>query len=315
MGPETSANAGHAPQFGPISSRLRVFAVANQKGGVGKTTTTINLATALAAAGAKVLVFDFDAQANAATGLGVARVDRKLTSYDVLMGDVSLDEAAVPTLVPGLSLVPGDEDLAGLETQLANDPQRALRLRQALAHYQARVKSGEALQAWDIILIDCPPSLSALTVNALAASDSVLVPLQCEFFAMEGITQLMRTLEMVKRAVNPTLEVQGVVLTMYDKRNNLSDQVARDAREVFGEKVYQAMIPRNVRLSEAPSFGKPAIIYDHKCAGSIAYIDLARELIHREGLNHLFVTSPTPLLDQRSGDDFGLISDEKGVAA
>lgn len=301
---DSSSGSGH---------RARVFAVANQKGGVGKTTTTINLATALAATGAKVLVFDFDAQANAATGLGLPRGERGLTSYDVLIGDVSLDEAAVPTLVPGLGLVPGDEDLAGLETQLASDPQRAVKLRLALASYHERVVAGTARHAWDVILIDCPPSLSSLTVNALAAADGVLVPLQCEFFAMEGITQLMRTLEMVKRAVNPTLDIQGVVLTMYDKRNNLSDQVARDARQVFGSKVYQAMIPRNVRLSEAPSFGKPAIIYDHRCAGSLAYIDLARELILREGLGPRFGVSE--LSGPENGDLYVGDADGEEVAA
>jgi chromosome partitioning protein len=261
----------------------RVFAIANQKGGVGKTTTTINLATALVATGAQVLIFDFDAQANAATGLGIARADRSSTSYDVMAGHVGLETAALPTGVPGLSIVPGDEDLAGIETQMAGDPQRALRLKLAFGAYMERLATGQTTQRWDAILIDCPPSLSALTVNALAAADSVIVPLQTEFFAMEGITQLMRTVEMVKRAVNPGLEVQGVVLTMFDRRNNLSEQVAADARRVFGPKVYETVIPRNVRLSEAPSFGKPAILYDHKCPGSVAYIELARELIHREG--------------------------------
>ena len=256
---------------------IRILAVANQKGGVGKTTTAINLGTALAATGKRVLLFDFDAQGNASTGLGVPADARSKTSYDVMIGDASLTEAAIPTLMPGLDLVPGDDALAGLETELAGDPKRAVRLRNALR----AARAGGA--PWDLILIDCPPALSSMTVNALAAADAVIVPLQCEFFAMEGIAQLLRTVEQVRGALNPKLELQGVVLTMFDRRNRLSEQVASDVRAFFGDKVYTTEIPRNVRLSEAPSFGKPAILYDHKCSGSEAYLHLAREVLNREG--------------------------------
>ena len=256
---------------------LRILAVANQKGGVGKTTTAINLGTALAATGQRVLLFDFDAQGNASTGLGVPADHRSLTSYDVMVGGATLSDAAISTVMPGLDLIPGDDALAGLETELADDPRRAVRLRNAL-------RSAKAAGApWDIVLIDCPPALSSMTVNALAAADAVLVPLQCEFFAMEGIAQLLRTVDQVRDALNPRLELQGVVLTMFDRRNRLSEQVASDVRSFFGDKVYKTEIPRNVRLSEAPSFGKPAILYDHRCSGSEAYIHLAREVLVREG--------------------------------
>ena len=255
---------------------MRVIAVANQKGGVGKTTAAINLGTALAAVGKRVLVMDCDAQGNASTGLGVEPMARAKTSYDVLVGDGGMVDAIVKTKVPNLDLIPGDENLAGVETMLHNDPEKNFKLRQAFAVY---AKLG---RDYDTVLIDCPPSLSTVTINAMVAANAVLVPLQCEFLAMEGLSQILRTIELVRSGLNPDLEVQGVVLTMYDKRNNLSDQVATEVRTYLGSKVYQTVIPRNVRLSEAPSFGLPAILYDHKCSGSEAYIMLAQELMQRE---------------------------------
>jgi chromosome partitioning protein len=257
---------------------LRVLAVANQKGGVGKTTTAINLATALAAIGEKVLILDLDPQGNASTGLGVARHMRGATAYHVLMGERSLTEAAMPTALPGLSLVPADPDLSGIELELGHVTGRSFRLREALLPLRQAV----AADRFTYVLIDCPPSLNLLTVNAMAAADAVLVPLQCEFFALEGLTQLMRTIDLVRGSLNPRLEIQGVVLTMYDRRNALSGQVAADVRGHFGDKVYETVIPRNVRVSEAPSFGKPVLVYDLACAGSQAYLKLARELIGRE---------------------------------
>ncbi|MEN9856654.1 MAG: hypothetical protein RL186_1105 [Pseudomonadota bacterium] len=259
----------------------RVIAVANQKGGVGKTTTAINLGTALAAIGERVLIFDSDAQGNASTGLGVLAANRRVTSYDVLMGDAILSEAVVPTRVPNLSIVAASVDLAGVEMELSQVSGRAFRLRDALARHYAAVLAGQA-DHYDYILIDCPPSLNVVTINAMTAAHAVLVPLQCEFFALEGLSQLMRTVELVRGSLNPALDIQGVVLTMYDGRNNLSDQVALDVRAHFGDKVYKTMIPRNVRMSEAPSFGKPALLYDHRCAGSQAYMHLASEVLHRE---------------------------------
>jgi chromosome partitioning protein len=259
----------------------RVIAVANQKGGVGKTTTAINLGTALAAIGERVLILDIDAQGNASTGLGVNAANRRVTSYDLIMDDASVAQAAVPTRVPGLSVVTASVDLAGVEMELSQVPSRAFRLRDALDRHYKDVLIGEA-EHYDYVLIDCPPSLNVVTINAMTAADAVLVPLQCEFFALEGLSQLMRTIELVRGSLNPRLEIQGVVLTMYDGRNNLSDQVALDVREHFGEKVYKTVIPRNVRVSEAPSYGKPALLYDHKCAGSQAYMHLASEVLHRE---------------------------------
>ncbi|MEM6898811.1 MAG: ParA family protein [Pseudomonadota bacterium] len=256
----------------------RIFAVANQKGGVGKTTTSINLATALAAVGRRVLVVDFDAQGNASTGLGISRPERDLTSYDLVVDQIPLERAVLETIVPRLDLVPGDENLAGVETELASDPRRSYRLRDVIRGYIER--SGTT--RYDFVLIDCPPSLSALTLNAMTAADALLVPLQCEFLALEGLSQLLRTIEVVRSGLNPSLEIQGVVLTMYDRRNNLSDQVADEVREFFGAKVYSTVIPRNVRLSEAPSFGKPALLYDYRCPGSEAYIRLASEVLQRE---------------------------------
>jgi chromosome partitioning protein len=259
----------------------RVIAVANQKGGVGKTTTAINLGTALAAVGEHVLILDIDAQGNASTGLGVNAANRRITSYDVLMDDASIAQAAVATRVPNLSVVTASVDLAGVEMELSTVSARAFRLRDALDRHYKEVAAGEA-DHFDYILIDCPPSLNVVTINAMTAADAVLVPLQCEFFALEGLSQLIRTVELVRGSLNPRLEIQGVVLTMYDGRNNLSDQVALDVREHFGEKVYKTVIPRNVRVSEAPSFGKPALLYDHRCAGSQAYMHLASEVLHRE---------------------------------
>ncbi|HEY0053614.1 MAG TPA: ParA family protein [Caulobacteraceae bacterium] len=257
-------------------SAPRVLAVANQKGGVGKTTTAINLGTALAAVGERVLIVDMDPQGNASTGLGVRREARRISLYDVVVDGRSIVEAATQTAVPGLSIIPSDPDLSGVEIELAQADRRSYRLRDALA----ATDSGGG--DYTYVLIDCPPSLNLLTVNAMCAADAVLVPLQCEFFALEGLTQLMRTVELVRSSLNPKLEIQGVVLTMYDRRNALSGQVAADVRAHFGDKVYETMIPRNVRVSEAPSFGKPVLIYDLKCAGSQAYLKLARELVARE---------------------------------
>ncbi len=257
---------------------LRVLSISNQKGGVGKTTTAINLATALAAIGERVLIVDLDPQGNASTGLGVPRQRRSTTVYDVLMGEAPLTDAVMPTALPGLSLVPADADLSGIELELGQATGRSFRLREALVP----LREDASKDRFTYVLIDCPPSLNLLTVNAMSAADAVLVPLQCEFFALEGLTQLMRTVELVRGSLNPALEIQGVVLTMYDRRNALSEQVAHDVRSHFGEKVYQTVIPRNVRVSEAPSFGKPVLIYDLKCAGSQAYLKLARELVGRE---------------------------------
>ena len=258
------------------SGQPRIIAIANQKGGVGKTTTAINLGTGLAAIGRRVLVVDLDPQGNASTGLGIDRTNRRVSSYDVLMGEATVAEATVPTSIPGLGIIPSTVDLTGAELELIDLPRRAYRLREALA------ATGNDL---DYVLIDSPPSLNLLTVNALVAAKSVVVPLQCEFFALEGLSMLMKTIERIRKGFNAELEIQGIVLTMYDKRNNLSDQVAQDVRDYLGDKVYKTIIPRNVRVSEAPSHGKPALLYDHKCAGSLAYMQLASELLRRERLS------------------------------
>ena len=257
-----------------VRSPPRVLAVANQKGGVGKTTTAINLGTALTAVGERVLLVDSDPQGNASTGLGVLPHMRKNTLYDVLMDNLPISVSIVQTDIPGLDLVPAEADLSGVELELGQAARRAFRLRDAL--------STASQAGYQHVLIDCPPSLNLLTVNAMTAANGVLVPLQCEFFALEGLTQLLRTVEQVRTSLNPGLEVQGVVLTMYDRRNSLSAQVAKDVRDHLGDLVYGTVIPRNVRVSEAPSFGKPAIIYDLQCAGSQAYLALAREVMDRE---------------------------------
>ncbi len=256
-----------------IVGSSRILAIANQKGGVGKTTTAINLATALAAVGKTVLIIDIDPQGNASTGLGVDRFHREKNVYDVLMGRLSMQEAICQSVIPNLDLVPSTSDLTGAELELIEMDRRSHRLVEALAPIKSK---------YDYILIDCPPSLNLLTLNALVAVQSVIVPLQCEFFALEGLSLLIKTIERVRGTLNPTLEIQGVVLTMFDKRNRLSDQVAQDVRDYLGDKVYETVIPRNVRVSEAPSHGKPALIYDYRCAGSQAYIKLASEVIRRE---------------------------------
>jgi len=262
------------------SARPRVLALANQKGGVGKTTTAINLGTALAAIGEKVLVLDLDPQGNASTGLGIDRKSRRVSTYHVLAGDADLGAAIVATAVPNLYVAPSTLDLLGVELEIAAERNRAHRLRLAVEGLNIRaVLDGDP---FTYILIDCPPSLNLLTINALAASDAVLVPLQCEFFALEGLSQLLTTVEQVRASLNPRLSIHGVVLTMFDPRNNLSGQVVADVRQFMGAKVYETMIPRNVRVSEAPSHGKPVLLYDLKCAGSQAYLRLASEIIQRE---------------------------------
>ena len=258
---------------------MRVLAVANQKGGVGKTTTAINLGTALAAIGERVLIIDLDPQGNASTGLGIDRRDRRRPTYDVLIAEASLRDAILTTAVPRLHIAPSTLDLAGLELEISSARDRALRLRNAIAKLNEGHTDGTD---YSYVLVDCPPSLNLLTVNAMAASDAVLVPLQCEFFALEGLSQLLKTVEQVKEALNPRLSIHGIVLTMFDARNNLSNQVVADVREFMGSKVYDTIIPRNVRISEAPSYGKPVLVYDLKCAGSDAYLRLATEVIQRE---------------------------------
>ncbi len=264
MSSETSLN---------LNGHTRIIAIANQKGGVGKTTTAINLGTALAAIHQRVLIIDLDPQGNASTGLGISRRDREVNSYQVLIETCSVLDAIKETAIPGLDIVPSGVDLYGAEIELVEVMRREFRLKEALT-----LGAG----AYDYILIDCPPALGLLTTNALVAAQAVLVPLQCEFYALEGISQLVKTIERVKRTLNPGLDIQGIVLTMHDRRNNLSELVADDVREYFGDKVYRTVIPRNVRVSEAPSHGRPVLVYDTHCAGSQAYLNLAGEVISRE---------------------------------
>ena len=257
----------------------RILSLANQKGGVGKTTTAINLGTALAAIGERVLIVDLDPQGNASTGLGIDRRNRSVSTYDVLIGEAPLRDAVVVTAVPRLHIAASTMDLSGLELELGATRDRAFRLRDAIA---ALNTNATADTDYTYVLIDCPPSLNLLTVNAMAASDAILVPLQCEFFALEGLSQLLQTVEQVRSTLNPNLSIHGIVLTMFDSRNNLSNQVVADVRQFMGSKVYNTMIPRNVRISEAPSYGKPVLVYDLKCVGSEAYLKLATEVIQRE---------------------------------
>jgi chromosome partitioning protein len=257
----------------------RILAVANQKGGVGKTTTAINLGTALAAIGEHVLIIDLDPQGNASTGLGIDRKSRRHSTYDVLVNEVKLRDSILTTAIPRLHIAPSTLDLSGLELEISTARDRAFRLRNALA----RLNDGHTGdEEYTYVLVDCPPSLNLLTVNAMAAADAILVPLQCEFFALEGLSQLIKTVDQVKATLNPELTIHGIVLTMYDSRNRLSSQVVADVREFMGRKVYNTIIPRNVRISEAPSYGKPVLIYDLKCVGSEAYLRLATEVIERE---------------------------------
>jgi len=257
----------------------RILSLANQKGGVGKTTTAINLGTALAAIGERVLVVDLDPQGNASTGLGIDRRSRNVSTYDVLIGEAPLRDAVVATAVPRLHIAASTMDLSGLELELGSTRDRAYRLRDAIAALNVNASDDTD---YTYVLIDCPPSLNLLTVNAMAASDAILVPLQCEFFALEGLSQLLQTVEQVRSTLNPNLSIHGIVLTMFDSRNNLSNQVVADVRQFMGSKVYNTMIPRNVRISEAPSYGKPVLVYDIKCVGSEAYLKLATEVIQRE---------------------------------
>ena len=255
-----------------MAKPTRIIAIVNQKGGVGKTTTTINLAAALTLRGKKVLLIDLDPQGNAATGLGILRASRDVTIYDVFADEVPLGEATMTTSVEGLKLVPSHMDLAGLELDLGNRAGRTTILQRALAQLEG---------LYDYVLIDCPPSLNLLTVNALTAARSVVVPLQCEFFALEGLSQLLQTVEMAKANINPSLVIDGVIMTMYDQRNRLSAQVAADVRKHLGRAVFKTIIPRNVRIAEAPSFGKPVLLYDPSCSGSKAYMALADEMLMR----------------------------------
>ncbi len=267
---------------GPMGARdPRVLAIANQKGGVGKTTTAINLGTALASIGERVLVLDLDSQGNASTGLGISIEGRGKTSFDVLTGAASIMECSQPTAVPDLHVVPANADLVGVDTVLT-DTTRAFRLRDAIAAFSAHQRNLAPEEQYKFVLIDCPPSLNLLTLNAMTAANAVLVPVQCEFFALEGISQLKETIDQIRATLNPTLQIQGVVLTMHDARTSLSKEVAENVRAFFGAKVYETIIPRNTRVAEAPSHGKPILLYDFDCAGSQAYIKLATEIIERE---------------------------------
>jgi len=275
---DTPVVAFGKPAVKSDAARPRVLGIANQKGGVGKTTTAINLGTALAAIGEHVLIVDLDPQGNASTGLGIERKSRRTSTYDVLTGAAPMRDAVLQTACPQLYIAPSTLDLSGLELEIGQQRDRAFRLRNALR----QLNTGARPYDFTYVLVDCPPSLNLLTVNAMAAADSILVPLQCEFFALEGLSQLLKTVEQVKTTLNPTLSIHGIVLTMYDSRNNLSNQVVADVRQFMGNKVYETIIPRNVRISEAPSYGKPVLVYDLKCVGSEAYLRLATEIIQRE---------------------------------
>ena len=279
-------NRGEILPFPAVRSGVptipRVLAIANQKGGVGKTTTAINLGTALAAIGERVLIIDLDPQGNASTGLGIDRKAREHSTYDVLIGEATLRASILATAVPHLHIAPSTMDLAGLELEVGHARDRAFRLRAALE----KLNDGAPDSDYDYVLVDCPPSLNLVTVNAMAAANAILVPLQCEFFALEGLSQLLKTVEQVRETLNPQLTIHGIVLTMYDARNNLSGQVVADVRQFMGAKVYDTVIPRNVRVSEAPSYGKPVLVYDLKCSGSEAYLRLASEIIQRERTLH-----------------------------
>jgi chromosome partitioning protein len=276
--PQQSSQPEQKPALTGDAPGPRVIAIANQKGGVGKTTTAINLSTALAAIGEHVLIVDLDPQGNASTGLGIERKARRTSTYDVLTNTAPMRESVLPTAVPQLYIAPSTLDLSGVELEIGRERDRAFRLRNAVAE----MNKGPRAYDFTYVLVDCPPSLNLLTVNAMAAADSILVPLQCEFFALEGLSQLLKTVEQVKQTLNPKLSIHGIVLTMYDSRNNLSSQVAADVREFMGAQVYDTVIPRNVRISEAPSYGKPVLVYDLKCVGSEAYLRLATEIIQRE---------------------------------
>ena len=252
---------------------VKTYSIINQKGGVGKTTTTINLGTAMAACGANVLIIDMDPQGNLSTGMGVEKVKRDKGVYNILIDNLSINDAVVKTEIPNLNLIPSNDDLLGIDIELSNESDRVMRLKKAL----------EDLKSYDYILLDCPPSLSLLTLNALVASTGALVPLQAEFYALEGLSQLLKTIEDIKNSVNHDLMLEGVIITMFDGRNNLSNQVEQDVRSYLGTEVFTTKIPRNIRLSEAPSHGLPALIYDHKCSGSAAYINLAREVLNKSG--------------------------------
>ena len=251
----------------------KIYSIINQKGGVGKTTTTINLGTAMAACGANVLIIDMDPQGNLSTGMGVEKVKREKGIYNILIDNLSINDAVIKTEIPNLNLIPSNDDLLGIDIELSNESDRVMRLKKAL----------EDLNSYDYILLDCPPSLSLLTLNALVASTGALVPLQAEFYALEGLSQLLKTIEDIKNSVNHDLMLEGVIITMFDGRNNLSNQVEQDVRSYLGTEVFTTKIPRNIRLSEAPSHGLPALIYDHKCSGSAAYINLAREVLNKSG--------------------------------
>ena len=258
------------------NNETQIFALANQKGGVGKTTTTLNLGCAIAGAGESVLIIDLDPQGNASTGLGINKDDREFSSYDILTGEKDINQIKMETVVDNLHIVPSTLDLLGLEAVLANDNEKSYKLKRAIE------KLNKDAEKYSYILIDCPPSLNLITINALAAANGIIVPLQCEFYALEGLGQLLETVDHVRNTLNKDLLILGVLLTMFDERNNLSGQVAKDVRDFMGDKVYKTVIPRNVRVSEAPSYGKPVMLYDYKCVGSQAYLNLAAEVLKKD---------------------------------